>query len=180
MKRLILSAAILSLAVSCNNPSSTTATNGDANTQQEKNIANGKKVYTAIETGNTSPIDSLVANDMVDHDGPGGTEVKGKDSVVHMLADIHNHFKNMKFDIISSAANGDYVFTLVHMTGTTTDSSMGMPGMSMDQKGVDVVKFNNDNKAVEHWGFTEDNEMAKQMMQMQGNMKAPDESKMKK
>jgi predicted SnoaL-like aldol condensation-catalyzing enzyme len=107
-------------------------------------------------------------------------EIKGKDSVLHMLADIHNHIKDIKFDVISSAANGDYVFNLVHMTGTTADSSMGMPGMRMDQKGVDVLKFNNDNKVVDHWGFTEDNEMAKQMMQMQGNMKAPGESKMKK
>jgi predicted SnoaL-like aldol condensation-catalyzing enzyme len=180
MKRLILSAAILSLAISCNNPSSTTATNSDANTQQEKNIANSKKAYTAIETGNTSLIDSMVANDIVDHDGPGGMEIKGKDSVLHMLADIHNHIKDIKFDVISSAANGDYVSNLVHMTGTTADSSMGMPGMRMDQKGVDVLKFNNDNKVVDHWGFTEDNEMAKQMMQMQGNMKAPGESKMKK
>jgi predicted SnoaL-like aldol condensation-catalyzing enzyme len=179
MKRLIFSTAILSLAISCNNPSSTTTTNGDANTQEEKNITNSKKAYTAIETGNTSSLDSLVANDMVDHDGPGGTEVKGKDSVLHMLADIHNHIKNIKFDVISSAANGNYVFNLVHVTGTA-DSSMGMPGMSVDEKGVDVLKLNSDNKVVDHWGFTEDNVTAKQMMQMRDNMKPQDQSKMKK
>ena len=161
----------MAVAFSCNNNPSSTATDGNDNSQQEQNIANNKKVYTAIESGDTSPIDSLIANDVVDHDGPGGMEVNGKDSILHLLADIHNHVKDIKLDVIESAANGDYVFSLVHMTGTTTDSAMGMPGMSMDQKGVDVIKFNNDNKIVEHWGFTEDQEMAKQMMKMQGNSK---------
>lgn len=180
MKKVILGTAILALIFSCNNPSSTTVTNSNADTQQEKNIANNKKVYPAIETGDTSPLDTLLASDAVDHDGPGGMEINGKDSILHMLGDIHNHFKNLKLDVISSAANGDYVFTLIHMTGTTADSTMGMPGMDMDQKGVDVIKFNNDNKMVEHWGFTEDQEVAKEMRQMQGNMNSPDQSKMKK
>lgn len=177
MKRLFLCAAVM-LAFSCNNnPSSNTATSGNDHSQLDQNIANNKKVYTAIETGNTSGIDSLVANDAVDHDGPGGMEVKGKDSILHFLGDIHNHYKDLKLDVITSAANGDYVFSLIHMTGTSTDSSMGMPGMSMDQKGVDVIKFNNNNKMAEHWGFTEDNEITK-MMKMQGNM--GDQSKKKK
>jgi predicted SnoaL-like aldol condensation-catalyzing enzyme len=174
MKRLIFCAAVMAVAFSCNNNPSSTATNVNGNSQQEQNIANNKKIYTAIENGNTSAIDTLIAADAVDHDGPRGTEVKGKDSILHLLGDIHNHFKNIKFDMIASAANGDYVFSLVHMTGTAADSSMGMPGMNMDQKGVDVIKFNNDNKMAEHWGFTEDQEMAKQMMNMQ------DQSKMKK
>ena len=97
-----------------------------------------------------------------------------------MLADIHNHFKNMKFDVISSAANDDYVFTLVHMTGTTADSSMGMPGQNIDETEVDVVKFNKDNKAVEHWGFMEIGQVEKERMQMQGNMGSQGQSKMKK
>lgn len=179
MKKLILCAAVMAVAFSCNNnPSSTTATTGNDNSQQEKNIANNKKIYTAIESGDTSPIDSLIANDAVDHDGPYGMEVKGKDSILHLLNDMHNHFKDLKFDVITSAANGDYVFSLVHMTGTAADSSMGMPGRNFDQKGVDVIKFNSDNKMTDHWGFTEDQEMVK-MMKMQGNM-PQDQSKMKK
>ncbi len=168
MKKFILCTAIMAVVFSCNNPSSTTASNSNDNSQQEKNIANNKKVYPAIETGDTSPIDTLIANDAVDHDGPQGTEIKGKDSIIHMLSDIHNHFNNLKLDVISSAANGDYIFTLIHMTGTTADSTMGMPGMNIDQKGVDVIKLNDENKMVEHWGFTEDQEVVKEMMQMRG------------
>ena len=175
MKRLILCTAVMAVAFSCNNkPSPTTATNGNDNSQQEQNIVSNKKIYTAIESGDTSPIDTLIAGDAVDHDGPGGMEINGKDSILHMLSGIHNHIKDIKFDVVTSAANGDYVFSLVHMTGTSTDSSMGMPGMNIDQKAVDVIKFNSANKMVEHWGFTDDQEVAKQMMKMQ------DPSKMKK
>jgi len=174
MKRLILCAAVMAVAFSCNNNPSSTAANDNGNSRQEQNIASNKKIYTAIETGDTSPIDTLIATDAVDHDGPRGTEVNGKDSILQLLRDIHNHVKDIKFDVISSAANGDYVFSFIHVSGTTADSSMGMSGMNLDEKAVDVIKFNNENKMVEHWGFTEDQQVAKQMMNMQ------DQSKMKK
>lgn len=163
---------------SCNTPSTNpTAANGQS--REEKNMANNRKVYTAIETGDMSPIDSLVAPDLVDHDA-NGRELKGKDSIMNMLADIHNHISNLKLDVISSAADGDYVFTLVHTTGTTSDSSMGMPGRSIDEKGVDVVKFNKDDKATDHWGFTEDEQVMKEMKEMSDRMNMNDNSKMKK
>ena len=177
MKKIIFSAAISMLAFSCNNPA-TTAT-GNNQSQVEKNLANNRKVYTAIETGDVTPIDSIIATDAVDHDGPMGTDVKGKDSILHMLGDIHNHVKNIKLDVISSAAEGDYIFTLVHVTGKI-DSANGMSGRDLDEKGVDVIKINSDNKMVDHWGFTEDQQVSKEMMEMQNKMGGKDPTKMKK
>jgi predicted ester cyclase len=99
-----------------------------------------------------------------------------------MLADMHNHVKDLKFDIIADAANGDYIFALVHISGTTNEAWMGMPaGTKMDEKGVDVVKIK-DGKMVEHWGFVDANEMMKHMkaMQMDNKMEGKmDSSKMK-
>ena len=178
MKKLIFGAAMLTLAISCNTPSTTTSTDkGQA--QADKNMANNLKVYDALKSGDTSPLDSLVATDAVDHDGAHG-DMKGKDSILHMLGDMHNHFKDLKFDVISSAANGDYVFTLVRISGTTTDSSMGMPGRAIDEKGVDVVKFNSDNKVTDHWGFSDDQQVSKEMKEMRDKMSMKDDSKMKK
>lgn len=179
MKKLIFGAAMLTLAISCNAPS-TTATTDKGQTQAEKNMANNLKVYDAIKSGDTSPLDTLVATDAVDHDGPHGMDMKGKDSILHMLGDMHNHFKDLKFDVISSAANGDYVFTLVHISGTTIDSSMGMPGQAIDEKGVDVIKLNSDNKLTDHWGFTDDQKVSKEMKEMRDKMSMKDDSKMKK
>lgn len=160
---------------SCNTPASTTPAVA-ATSQNDVNIANNLKIYKAIETGDVSSIDSLFASDAVDHDGPKGTDIKGKDSIMKMLGDIHNHIKDLKTDVITSAANGDYIFSLVHITGTTVDSSMGMPGKSVDVKEVDVVKLKN-NKMSEHWGFTDDTQVSKEMMEMRDKMGAMDKMK---
>ncbi len=161
--------------VSCKSSTSNTAATS-SNTQNEANIANNAKIYKAIETGNVGSIDTLIATDAVDHDGPNGTDIKGRDSIVKMLGDMHSHIKDLKADVITSAGNGDYVFSLVHISGTPTDSSMGMPGKSFDVRAVDVVKFK-DNKITDHWGFTDDATVSKEMMEMQSKMSGADKIK---
>jgi len=160
MKKLIFAAAVLCFFASCKD-------SGTAdNSQNEKNLENNRKVYQAIQTGNAAVIDSLIASDAVDHQGPNGMDIKGPDSVRHMLVDMHNHVKDLKLEIIADAANGDYIFAMAHISGTMNDASMGMPaGSKMDEKGVDVVKIK-DGKMVEHWGFVDPNEMMKHMQSM--------------
>jgi predicted ester cyclase len=144
--------------------STSTGTDSTATSQAETNKANNRKVLKAIETGDSSVINSLIADDAVDHQGPHG-DMKG-DSIKHMLTDMHNHIKDLKIDVIADAADGDYIFAMSEMSGTTTDAWMGMPaGMKMDDKGVDVVKVK-DGKMVEHWGFVDANDMMKHMKDM--------------
>jgi len=165
MKKFLFTAAtgLLCFIISCKD--STTSSTTD-NSQNKKNLENNRKVFKAVETGDVITIDSLIANDAVDHQGPNGMDVKGGDNVKHMLADMHNHVKDLKLDIIADAANGDYIFTLEHETGTVNDAFMGMPaGAKVDEKGVDVIKVK-DGKMVEHWGFVDANEMMKHMKEM--------------
>jgi predicted ester cyclase len=111
-----------------------------------------------------------MADDAVDHLGPNGTELKGAVNITHMLADMHNHIKGLGFDVVSDAARGDYIFYLVEMKGTATDSTMGMPeGTKMDGRSVDVVKMKDD-KVVEHWAFFDMADIMK-MQQPMGNSK---------
>ena len=174
-KFLFSSSVVMFFLISCNNaPSSTPA--GTTSSQNDINIANNLKIYKAIQTGDVSAIDTLIASDAIDHDGPNGTEVKGRDSIVKMLGDMHNHVKDLKLDVITSAANDDYIFSLVHITGTSADSSMGMPGKSFDEKFVDVVKLK-DNKMSDHWGFTDDVQVSKEMMEMHDKMSSMDKMK---
>lgn len=177
MKKFLFSSSVaVFLLISCSTPTSSTAPAAAVSSQNDVNIANNLKIYKAIETGDVSAIDTLIANDAVDYDGPNGKEVHGRDSIVKMLGDMHNQVKDLKADVITSAANGDYVFTLVHITGTEADSSMGMPGKSIDEKSVDVVKFK-DNKMSEHWGFADDAQVAKEMMEMHDKMGSMDKKK---
>lgn len=174
-KFLFTSSVTMFFLVSCNN-SPSTAPAAAAPSQNDVNMANNLKIYRAIETGDVSSLDTLIAMDAIDYDGPNDTEIKGRDSIVKMLGDIHNHVKDIKADVITSAANGDYVFSLVHITGTPADSSMGMSGKSIDEKLVDVVKFK-DNKISEHWGFTDDAQVSKEMMEMHEKMSGMDKMK---
>ena len=108
---------------------------------------------------------SGIADDAVDHMGPHGQPITGGANIRRMLTDMHNHMKDMKFDIITTAGNADYVFTYSTFTGTTADSIMGEPaGTKMNEQGVDMVKIK-DGKIVEHWGFVDP---AAMMMHMEG------------
>ncbi len=176
MKKLIFAAAVLCFFASCKDSGTTGTTDNSPN---EKNLVNNKKVYKAIETGDAATLDSLIASDAVDHQGPNGMDIKGKDSVRHMLADMHNHVKDFKLEIIADAANGDYIFTLANISGTMNDASMGMPaGSKMDEKGVDVIKLK-DGKMVEHWGFVDPAAMMKHMQSMPMNDKMDKNEDMK-
>lgn len=137
--------------------------------QNEKNLANNKEIYKAIETGDVSKIKDYIDKDAVDHGGgPNGQDVKGSDSIIAMLGSIHKSFTDLKMEVIADATNGDYLFTLVRLTGTTTaNPGMGMPpNKKMDSKSVDVVKIKN-GKAIEHWEFVD----PKEMMAMMGTNK---------
>jgi predicted ester cyclase len=176
MKKLFSAAAVIMicLMISCNDSGSSSSTSG--NDQNAQNLEKNRKVLKGIETGDSSLINPYIADDAVDHQGPHG-DIKGGDSIRHMLADMHNHVKDIKFDVIADAANGDYIFCLSKMTGTMNDDSWGMPaGTKMDEKGVDVIKIK-DGKMVEHWGFVDPAAMMKHMQESGGNKMEGDKMK---
>ena len=135
-----------STTVSSNKDSSATSTD-------EQNVQKATGMYTAIQSGDSATIRSFIADDAVDHQSPNGQDVKGAGAITHMLTDIHNHIKGMKFNVVSAAAKGDYVFTMVDMEGAANDNTMGMAaGSDLAGRSVDVVKMK-DGKMTEHWGF---------------------------
>ena len=158
MKKFCLPVAVIAAFVcySCNNSGSSTVADSkdsSATAMDEQNLEKNRSIYKAIETGDSATIRSLIADDAVDHQGPNGTDIKGAAAITHWLTDMHNHIKDLKFDITSDAIKGDYIFAMVQAKGTAADNSMGMPaGSDMGGKSVDVVKIK-DGKMVEHWGF---------------------------
>lgn len=175
MKKILFGATMLCFFISCKDSATTDTA---ASSDNAKNIENNNKVMKAIETGDSAVINNLIASDAVDHMGPMG-DMKGTDSVRHMLIDMHNHVKDFKMDIIKTAAVDDYIFTLSNMSGTMADGSWGMPaGSKMDDKGVDVVRIK-DGKMVEHWGFVDPAAMMKHMQSMPPMDNKMDSSKMK-
>lgn len=170
MKKIIFALAGMTLFVACNDTSvaGTSKTNDSTATTYTKN---SEAIYHAIETGDTSNLNDFIAEDIVDHNGGNnGQDIRGRDSVKAMLAQIHTYFDNFSIERISEAtsADGNYHFALVRFRGTAKQNPWGMPmGMKMDDTYVDVVKISN-NKATDHWGFMSNGDIM-EMMQMQSS-----------
>lgn len=173
MKKLFLASAciIICFLMSCNQ--STPAANS-TNAQAQTNKANTLEVYKAVETGDVSKLGDIIDKDAIDHSGDSG-DIKGIDAIKKNLADIHNHFTDLKIESIADATDGDYNFDLNRTTGTTKEAGMGMPANSkFDMTSVDVVKIK-DGKAIEHWNYAD----PKDIMKMMQGMKMMDTTKMK-
>jgi predicted ester cyclase len=140
----------------------TATTDKNEVSQAEKNKASSEVIYKAIETGDVSHLDSVIAKDFVDHAGEKG-DVKGIDSLKKMFAQMHNEINDLNIEEIANATDGDYNIALIRMTGTTAKAMMGMPaGTKLDMKSVEVVKIKN-GKATEHWGYMDPKDMMKMM-----------------
>lgn len=175
MKKILFAAmAILLCCVSCNNAGTS---NKDSDAKQ-KNLAAADVIGKAFETGDVSKIDSVVADDFVDHTDRG--DIKGRDSLKAMINMVHANFKDMKGEKINEVGDDEYVYTWMRYTGTS-DGQMGMPKGPFNMRGIELTKFK-DGKAVEHWGFLDMQDMAKMMPQpaMNNDMNKTDTAKAKK
>jgi len=182
-KNLIPMLCIVALLMSCNNESKpvvaadTAAAPGTSiSTQAQKNLDAMHMVDKAFETGDVNGIDSIIAPGFVDHTDKG--DKKGADSLKAMIKMSHDADKNMKMQVVKELADDDYVFAIMHYSGTG-DGKM-MPAGPYDMHSMEVVKFSN-GKATDHWSYMEMSEVSKMMAAMAGGnkMKAPDAGKKK-
>ena len=163
--------------VSCNSNdkaaivADTPAADKTASSMAQKNLDAMHVVDKAFETGDVSGIDSVVADNFVDHTDKGDMN---RDSLKAMIK-ISAKDKTMKMETTKELADDDYVFAMMHMTGT--GDGVMMPAGPYDMHSVEVVKFSN-GKAVEHWGYMGMGDVAKMMAAM-NKMKAPGAGKKK-
>ena len=138
-------------------------------------MAASDAISKAFETGDISKIDSVVADDFVDHTDQG--DKKGKDSLKAMITMTHGMMKDMKMEKVHGLADDDYVFSWMHYSGTSDGVGMAKGPYSLNA--IEVSKYK-DGKATEHWSFVNMMEMMKMMppadMSHMNNM---DTSKMK-
>lgn len=166
--------AILTVFATNNGTSRNHFNSFDTTTDKQKAMLEAnRRVQKAIETGDIATLRQYISTDAIDHGGgANGSDMKGED-IINSLANVHNDIDNLKFEIIADAANGEYIFALVHMTGTTKNPVWGMPaGFNIDSKSVDVIRVEN-MKMVDHWNFMSPEEMMKMMNNMNHNGNAP-------
>jgi predicted SnoaL-like aldol condensation-catalyzing enzyme len=182
MKKILslLATGILFVCVSCSDDK-TEKTAGDTmsaekkdNSMAEKNLAASRIVSDAFQTGDISKIDDAVAADFVDHTDQGD---KNRDSLKAMIQMMHKEFPDMKTEVTRELADNDYVFSLMHWTGTS-NGQMGMPKGPFDMKAIEVVRCK-DGKGVEHWSYMQPADVMKMMAQMPAAGKMDDKMKSK-
>jgi predicted SnoaL-like aldol condensation-catalyzing enzyme len=177
----LLTIGLVFVCLSCNNDK-TDKTAGDTmssdkkdNSMADKNLAVMHAVNDAFGTGNTGALDSIIADDFVDHTDRG--DKMGRDSMKAMIALVRATNKDMKMEIKKELADNDYVMSWMRFTGTS-DGSMGMPKGPYDMTAIGLSRFK-DGKAVEYWEFMEPREMMKMMPQMPSTGKTDDKMKSK-
>ncbi len=166
----VVCSILICICISCND-SSTASVEAKENSQAQKNLNSWHLVSKAFATGNVDAVDSLIADDYIDHRPMG--DVKGKDSVKANIIRFHATYKDIKMEIIKELADNDYGFFWMRGTGNS-NGAMGIPAGPFEITNLQVVKFK-DGKAVERWEFMEMGQLMK-MMQQRGT----DPSKIKK
>jgi predicted SnoaL-like aldol condensation-catalyzing enzyme len=161
MKKFLLIAfsATLGYLISCTNQNASTS-------MEQKNLSADSTIGKAFEMGDVSKIDSVVASDFVDHTDRGD---RNRDSLKAMINMMHENFPDMKMDMIRQTADSNYVYTWLRFSGNS-NGAMGMPKGPFDMQSMEVTRYNNEGKAVEHWGFMESQSNSKMMQEMMKQM----------
>ncbi len=124
------------------------------------------EVMNALTTGKTDVLDKYIAPDFIEHDpSPTMSNKTGLERIKEDFAAYHKAFPDMQAQVHTMAVSGDYLFAYLTFTGTTSEPFMGMPANhKMTRNSIDLIRFEGD-KAVEHWGFTSNEDIMKMMPQ---------------
>ena len=153
------------LSAGCQSQSSNTASQGApvADAQGEANKALVRSFLDQLSQGDTTKVDSLVAENFVEHQMlPGMTP--GREGLKAMIAGFHKSFPDLKTTVNVMTADGDKVWLHSNMSGTMKGEFMGMKptGKSFNVEALDLVRIEN-GKMAEHWGAMDDMGMMAQL-----------------
>lgn len=174
MKKLLFLAVVASLLMSCNDNSGATVSKDAADsakqlTQEEKEERNKETALASVRsfTGETK-IDSVFKDadkDIVDYGTGEMPSTKGVDSSKASLQMWLNAVPDYKGSGFIAVADDDYVMVYGTWTGTWRNNFMGMDATrkSFEVKDVDIFKFNDEGKIIEHRGIQSINEVARQI-----------------
>lgn len=177
MKKILLAAlAVLSFAACNDTATKTTAASNDS-TSMNSNPDNGQEAkeernkqtalasLTGFATGDVDVILKDADKDMVEYGDGSMAPVKNLDSTRAGLKMWLAAMQDYKGSNITAAADGDYVMIYGTWTGTWKNDFMGMKasGKPFRVNDVDILKFNDAGKIVEHRTIQSMNEIGRQV-----------------
>jgi len=127
-------------------------------------------MYELLSAGDVDGFGDLLAEDFVEHDEAPGLE-PSKEGVKQFFRMYLAGFPDLRMDPQDVLASGDKVVARTRGTGTHQGEFMGMPatGRRVDVELIDIIRFEDDGLAHEHWGVFD----ALKMMQQLGAIPEP-------
>lgn len=169
-KLFALCTIVLVIAIAaCNQEKTSPAADDSAAKADAKKAEVVKGFYPAVEKGDWATIEKMLASDFTDHSywtPPSG--VVGRDTAMRALKSMKEGFPDLKYEVLRTAVDGDYVFVHYRVTGSNDGPLMGFPATNkkVDYTGVDLVQVK-DSTIVAHWDYGDNVKYMKQMGQMQ-------------
>jgi steroid delta-isomerase-like uncharacterized protein len=129
----------------------------------EDNKAVAKRAVEAINAGDFSLLESLVAPDGADHAVPPGMPPT-RDSAIQFLIMFRAAFPDLHYTLEDVIAEGDRVVQRATASGTMKGEFLGMPatGKSATWSEIHIVRVQ-DGKIVEHWASVDQLGMLQQL-----------------
>jgi steroid delta-isomerase-like uncharacterized protein len=127
-------------------------------------------MYELLSAGDVDGFGDLLAEDFVEHDEAPGLE-PSKEGVKQFFRMYLAGFPDLRMDPQDILVSGDKVVARTRGTGTHEGEFMGMPatGRTVDVELIDIIRFEDDGLAHEHWGVFD----ALKMMQQLGAIPGP-------
>lgn len=104
-----------------------------------------RKLIRVFETGNLSEVPALIDADYIDHQGLGGTTLRGGDGFRRVVTAARQAFLDLRVSIEDLLAEDDRVAAQLRWHGTRPG------GEPIERETLDIVRFAN-GRAIEHWG----------------------------
>jgi steroid delta-isomerase-like uncharacterized protein len=123
-----------------------------------------RTAYELISAGDIDGFADILSDDMIEHEETPGFPPT-KEGVKAFFKAYVVAFPDLRMDAEDVIVSGDKVVARFRATGTNSGQFMGMPatGKSVEVQGIDIIRFNDDGKAAEHWGVFDAMAMMQQL-----------------
>lgn len=123
-----------------------------------------RRLYDLLNAGDVDGFGEVVADDFVEHEALPGLEPT-KDGVIAFFRMYLAAFPDLQMHAEDVISSGDKAVARVRATGTHRGEFMGMPptGKAVDVQMIDIIRFGDDGRVLEHWGVFDQLTMLQQL-----------------
>jgi steroid delta-isomerase-like uncharacterized protein len=120
--------------------------------------------YDAFNRHEVDGFDDLVADNVVDHEVPEDFPA-GLEGIKQYLSMFMAAFPDIRFEPLEVIVEGNWASARGRSTGTHKGEFLGIPatGRSFDVEFSDWVRFDDNGRAVEHWGYSDNLKLMQQL-----------------